>query len=671
MKAASGWMAGLLALALALAAGPAWSDTEAEADPRASRTLSPYFFVENGDPAVDVIPLESTKVDAVISGVIANVRVTQVYVNRGSRPIHAKYVFPGSTRAAVHGMTMTIGDHRVVAKIKEREEAKATFEKAVREGKSASLLEQSRPNVFSMRVGNILPGDRVEVELQYTELLTPEEQVYEFLYPTVVGPRYSSQAAATSPERDQFVASPYVPEGGAAPSRFDIHVTVDGGVPLSDLASPSHKTWTEWDGGSRASVALDAEEGSGGNRDFVLRYRLAGEAIASGVLLYQGADEGFFMVMAQPPARPTAADIPPREYVFVVDVSGSMGGFPLDTSKALLRDLIGRLRPTDTFNVLLFSGTSHLMAPRSIAATEANVAEAVRAIDGVRGGGGTELYSALDRAINLPAPDGVARSIVLVTDGYITAEADVFGLIARNLGRANVFAFGIGSSVNRHLIEGVARAGHGEPFVVLEPGEAPAIAERFRRYIELPVLTDISVSAEGFDAYDMEPAGFPDLLAERPLVVLGKWRGAPAGRIVLRGRTGSGPWERTIDVASAKASTSNGALASLWARNRVAALGDFGLEGSAERNRDAIVALGLKYTLLTAFTSFVAVHEVVRNPGGDGANVNQPLPLPEGVSNSAVGMTQGSEPELVFVLLALATLFLVRLRGRSAEGWGR
>ena len=658
MNAARAWVAGLVMVALSAAAG--WAEPEAEGDRAASKTLSPYFFVENGDPAVDVIPLESTRVDAAISGVIASVRVSQVYVNRGSRPIHAKYVFPGSTRAAVHGMTMTIGDHRVVAKIKEREEAKATFEKAVREGKSASLLEQSRPNVFSMRVGNILPGDRVEVELQYTELLVSEEQVYEFVYPTVVGPRYSSQDAATSPERDRFVASPYVPEGGPAPSRFDIKVTVDAGVPLSDLACPTHRTWTEWDGASRASLALDPAEDGGGNRDFILRYRLTGEAIASGLLLYQGEDEGFFMVMAQPPARPAAADIPPREYVFVVDVSGSMGGFPLDTAKALLRDLIGRLRPTDTFNVLLFSGTSHLMAPQSVQATEGNIAAAVRAIDDVRGGGGTELYAALERAIHLPAPDGVARSIVLITDGYITAEADVFRLIAENLGRANVFSFGIGSGVNRHLVEGVARAGRGEPFVVTGPEEAPGIAARFRRYIEMPVLTDISVTAEGFEAYDMEPSGFPDLLAERPLVVLGKWRGTPGGRIVVRGRTGGGPWERVVDVASVRPAESNRALASLWARNRVAALGDFGLQGSADRNRAQIVALGLKYTLLTAFTSFVAVHEVVRNPGGEGANVDQPLPLPAGVSNAAVGMAQGSEPELFLVLLALATLLLVR-----------
>jgi Ca-activated chloride channel family protein len=269
---------------MAVMAWPAAGAAQASEDGqrRGDRTLAPYFFVENGDPAVDQVPLEGTDVDVTISGVIASVRVTQIYVNRGARPIHARYVFPGSTRAAVHGMTMTIGDRRVVAKIQEREAAKATFEKAKSEGKSASLLEQSRPNVFSMSVANILPGDRVQVELRYTELLTPEERVYEFMFPTVVGPRYSSDKAEGAPDRDRFVASPYLPEGSEPRTRFDIKVAVDAGVPLHELACPSHKTWTEWDGASKATVRLDAAEAGGGNRDFILRYKLAGERIASG-----------------------------------------------------------------------------------------------------------------------------------------------------------------------------------------------------------------------------------------------------------------------------------------------------------------------------------------------------------------------------------------------------
>ena len=153
----------------------------------ADKTLSPYFFVEGGDPAIDRLPLKDTRVDVAITGVIADVTVRQVYENHGTRPIHARYVFPASTRAAVYGMTMTVGDARTVAKIRERKQAAREFEAAKKEGKSASLLEQSRPNVFTMKIANVLPGDTISVELKYTELLVPTDGVYEFVYPTEIG----------------------------------------------------------------------------------------------------------------------------------------------------------------------------------------------------------------------------------------------------------------------------------------------------------------------------------------------------------------------------------------------------------------------------------------------------------------------------------------------------
>ena len=661
MRVESLWIA---CLVLGIAS-PGQSGVQGEGD--GGKTLAPYFFVENGDPALDQVPLKATKVDVAVSGVIADVRVTQVYENRGTRPINARYVFPGSTRAAVHGMRMRIGDHMIVAQIKEREQAKAEYQQAVREGKSASLLEQSRPNVFSMSVGNILPGDTIEVELGYTELLVPEEGVYEFVFPTVVGPRYSSDSAEGAPDKDHFVANPYLKEGVVSKTTFDIQVALATGLPLRELGCPSHRTQTEWQGAAKARVRLDPQESAGGNRDFILKYRLSGERIASGLLLFEGEDESFFLVMAQPPERVTASDVPAREYVFVVDVSGSMHGFPLDTSKELLKNLIASLKPTDTFNVVLFSGGSSVMAPRSLAANAENIAKALQVIDGQDGGGGTELHAALDTALSIPRAENVSRSVVLVTDGYISAESDVFGLVAKNLGRTNFFAFGIGSGVNRHLIEGVARAGQGEPFVVTGPEQAASSAERFRRYIQSPVLTKISIAFEGFAAEEVEPSGFPDLLAQRPLVAFGKWHGARSGSIVISGLSGSGPYRQVLDVSKTEALPANRALRHLWARARIAALSDYGATGVPETHRDEIVALGLKYNLLTAFTSFVAVYQVVRNTAGSGTDVDQPLPLPKGVSNLAVAgesLAQGSEPGLVLLFLALASLAFAALGRR-------
>jgi Ca-activated chloride channel family protein len=202
----------------------------------ADKPLSPFFFVEGGDPAIDRLPLKDTRVDVAISGVIADVTVRQIYENRGTRPIHARYIFPASTRAAVYGMTMTVGNVRIVARIREREEATREFDRAKREGKSASLLEESRPNVFTMKVANVLPGDTIAVELKYTELLVPTDGVYEFVYPTVVGPRYSEKHESQASPGDEFVRAPYTHEGELPRSEFHLSGVVSTGVPLQDLA---------------------------------------------------------------------------------------------------------------------------------------------------------------------------------------------------------------------------------------------------------------------------------------------------------------------------------------------------------------------------------------------------------------------------------------------------
>jgi Ca-activated chloride channel family protein len=649
------------------------------------KTLSPYFFVEGGDPDLDRLPLKDTRVDVAIAGVIADVTVRQVYENRGQRPLHARYVFPASTRAAVSGLTMTIGDVRIVAKIREREQAKTEFEAAKKEGKSATLLEQSRPNVFTMSVANVLPGDTILVELKYTELLVPTDGVYEFVYPTVVGPRYSEKSESGARPEDQFVKSAYTKQGVAPKSEFHLAGVISTGVPFQELVSPTHQMTVRTSGPGRADIQLADSERLGGNRDFILRYRLAGQKIGAGLLLYQGRDQNFFLLMAEPPQAVTRDEIPPRDYVFVVDVSGSMSGFPLDTAKKLLGDLVNVLRPTDTFNIVVFESGFEVFSPVSVPATTPNLRRGLQFIGSKSGGGGTRLLNGLQRAVELPREPGLARSVVLLTDGYIDAEADVFDYIREHLDDANFFAFGIGSSVNRHLIEGVARAGLGEPFIVTNPNEAPEAAEQLRQYIETPVLTDIDVAFSGFEVYDVEPTKIPDLFASRPIVVFGKWRGTIGGSIQITGRTGRGAYQASVPVVPAAADASHAALRPLWARTRIANLSDFGPARPTEERIAEITSLGLTYSLLTKYTSFIAVHEVVRRTSDDADDVDQPLPLPEGVSDRAVGVTSGAEPELIwivavaFMLLGCAHLLRARrlaarraaasgLRGHAAAG---
>lgn len=644
----------LIATAILPLFSPAHAQEEGSAVQEEDKTLAPYFFVQ-GDPTVDQLPLKDTRVEISVSGVIADVKVVQVYKNEGTRPINASYVFPASTRAAVYGMRMQIGDQIIVAKIKEREKAQQDFEKAQQEGKSASLLEQNRPNVFSMKLANLMPQEQVEISLFYTELLVPTDSVYEVVFPTVVGPRYPS--AETDPKKNGWVKTPYLHQGNKPTSTLHISARINAGMPIQDLTSPSHQVTPLWTGSNSAQVDLAEEDAFQGNRDFILRYRLAGEQITSGLLLYQGQDENFFLYMAQPPQRVVTDEIPPREYIFVVDVSGSMDGFPLNTSKQLLKDLIGKLRPTDLFNIVLFAGDAAILSPKSLPANQENVTRAIHLIEQQRGGGGTELLPAVQQAMNIPRDMNMSRSVVLVTDGYISGEQGVFDYIRDNLDKCNVFTFGIGSSVNRYLMEGVAHAGMGEPFIVTDENEAAAAAAKFREYIQTPVLTDITVRSVGFETYDVHPAHLPDLMAQRPVIVFGKWRGPVGGMFELHGKTGRGDYVARFDVSSVQPEEANRALRYLWARNRIAELSDYGSSQVEDGRVKEITQLGLKYSLLTQYTSFIAVREKVVNNTGSADNVEQPLPLPVGVSDMAVG----SEPELIWLasLGLLVALFMV------------
>jgi len=628
------------------------------------KTLSPYFKVigENNDGS-ETLPLQETSAKVDIAGVIANVKVRQVYQNSGNTPIEAVYVFPGSTKAAVYAMKTTIGERVVIAKIKERQAAKVAYTQAKKQGKRASLLEQQRPNVFQMNVANIMPGDQIVVELSYTELIVPEQGVYEFVYPEVVGPRYSEIPVQAAADTESWISNPYLQEGEPAPYAFDIRVSVSAGIPIQALMSPSHQVDVNYNEQGTANIQLKNTGNNNGDRDYILRYQLRGKEIESGLLLYEGEQENFFLLMSQPPQRVATENIPAREYIFVVDVSGSMHGFPLDTSKKLMRELLGDLRPMDSFNILFFAGGSSVLSETSLLVTPANINKAISMMENQRGGGGTRLLPALKRAMAFPAKETTSRSFVIVTDGYVSVETEAFDYVKDHLNNANFFAFGIGSSVNRFLIEGLARAGQGEPFVITSPSDAPQIAQRFREYIETPVLTGINLEFDDFDVYDIEPKHTPDLFAERPLIIYGKWRGNPQGKINIHGYSGGVDYSKNIDVSQAKTSTSNQALRYLWARQRIAELEDYEKLRPNFEQKAEITSLGLTYNLLTAYTSFIAIDEVVVNLDGKSGKVKQSLPLPKGVSNLAVGgiVPTTPEPGILSLLCVLAFMLIALL----------
>nr|WP_321152727.1 VIT and VWA domain-containing protein [uncultured Acetatifactor sp.] len=658
------------------------------------KLLAPYFVIqsEGADVSTDYFPLKSTEVTTNINGVIAETYVVQTYVNEGDKPINAQYVFPTSSTATVHGMKMEIGNHVVTATIKEKEEAKEEYEEAKEEGKSASLLEQRRPNVFTMDVANVMPGDTARIELHYTELVATTEGICEFVFPTVVGPRYITPDDADSPVADAAVphkgtdgeesgpdgqdkaaedsdtdksgadedaaagshaesgdgwaAGPYLPQGVLPDSEYRITVNLSTGVPIADVSCKSHEIKVEQENDSQARITLANPEDYAGNRDFILKYRLTGESVESGLVLTQTDSEKYFFLTVQPPQRYTPDDIPPREYIFVLDISGSMYGYPLDTAKDLIRGLAADLRDIDSFNLVLFSDDTYLLSTKSLAATSKNVRAAIDLIDEQEGGGGTSMLEALQTAVSVPMKEDIARSVVIITDGYISNEEDIYDLINENMDTASFFSFGIGCSVNDYLIKGIAQCGMGESFLVTDSEDAEESAKRFASYIEAPLMTGITVEYEGFDVYDVATATPSILYARKPLILFGKWRGEPAGTITVKGKAGGEDYVQEIAVADSAVDTEDESVRYLWARTKLDQLAGYGSIRNDDSVKEEITKLGLDYNMTTPYTSFVAVVEEIRNPEGESEDVQQANPLPLQVSNLAVGggYTAYSEP---------------------------
>lgn len=601
------------------------------------QSQSPYFAVDKNTD-LEAFPLLSSYADVTITGPIADVSITQSYTNNGTTPIEAIYVFPASTRAAVYSMEMKVGKRTIVADIQKKKEARANYERAKVEGKRASLLEQHRPNVFQMNVGNIMPGDKIELEMKYTEFILPEDQQYSFVYPTVVGPRYTGEEAAS------FAGQPYTKSSELPSYDFGIDVHLNMPVQINQLTSPSHETLITKRGKS-ARIETKSSDKKAGNRDFIVHYKLSDIGIQSGLMTYDHGDESFFLCQVEPPALETCPEITPREYIFVLDVSGSMMGFPMDVSKVLMKNLFAGMTSYDKFNVMFFAGSAAMMHQQSVSATPSNIKKAFTEFNNMKGGGGTNMLKAINKALAIPKEKDYSRSFVIVTDGYVSVEEKTYTTIQKNLGSANFFAFGIGSSVNRSLIEGIAHVGGGTSFIVTEQKYALKEANKLKKYIESPMLTNIKYSGTGIELYDVIPEHIPDLMGARPIYLFGKYKNNRDGHITINGNRGGKPFSRDIRFPETNM-VGNKGLAYLWAREKIRFLDDFnGVNHNAERVEE-VTSLGLKYNLLTKYTSFVAIDDKVVNDSGKSKSVKQTLPMPQGVSNSAIGFEM-ELPELL------------------------
>ncbi|MGH7166513.1 MAG: VIT and vWA domain-containing protein [Nitrospiraceae bacterium] len=607
---------------------------------------------DQGTPS-NFCPLKHTEVQVEITGFLARTHVTQHFENAFNEKIEAVYTFPLPQRAAVDDMTLTVGDRIVKAKIKRREEAQAMYEAARTAGHVAGLLDQERPNIFTQSVANIMPGENVTITISYAETLTYEDGSYELVFPMVVGPRYipgqptGNQGGGWAPDTDRVpdasrITPPVVKEGTRAGHDISLEVVLDAGVPIESLASPSHAISVERPGADRAVVRLQ-NKAVIPNKDFILTYDVAGRKIEDAVLTHrngQHGNAGFFTLILQPPDRVSPAEVMPKELVFVLDTSGSMSGVPIEKAKETMKLALEGLYPQDTFNLITFSGDTHILFPEPVPATKENLQKAQAFLQSRAGGGGTEMMMAIRAALDPSDAQNHVRIVCFMTDGYVGNDLEIIAEVQRHP-NARVFSFGIGSSVNRFLLDKMAECGRGEVEYVGLKDDGSAAAKRFHERVRNPLLTDITVDWGRLTVADVYPSRLPDLFSAKPVVLTGRYTSAAKGVIRLRGKMAGRETTREIQVNLPGSEPRHQVLATLWARTRIDDLMGQDLNGlqrgtTRAEVREAITQLGLDYRLMTQFTSFVAVEEITITDGGQPRRIDVPVEIPEGVSYEGV-----------------------------------
>ena len=597
------------------------------------------------------LPLKHTDVSVQISAFIASVGVEQQYNNPYDTKIEAVYVFPLPQDAAVTDFIMIIGERRIRGMIREKEEAKRLYEAAKAQGHRAALLTQERPNIFEQKVANIEPGEDIDVNITYFNTLPYRDGKFEFVFPMVVGPRFNppgstegvgAVARGNRGASGQSTEVEYLKPGERSGQDIDVTVSIDAGMDIEDIHSPSHAVHVKRQGSS-ATVSLKRHDRIP-NRDLVLRYRLAGDELKTALLVNESEQGNTFALLLQPPAN--MVDVPrmPREMIFVLDCSGSMNGFPIEKSKEAMNRCLRSMDKDDTFQILRFSDSASSWGPVPVPATEANVREALAFIEGLHGSGGTMMIEGVKAALSFPHDERRLRVVSFMTDGYIGNEAQILRAVEERLGDSRIFSFGIGNSVNRYLIERMASFGRGTAaFVGLNEGAARAV-DRFYERLAHPALCDVELDWGGSDVSDVFPVGVPDVFVGRPVLVTGRYEGRLRGPLTIRGRVGGRYKGYEVAVNAARKRGEHPGIASVWARSKIRALHEAEIKagGDAELKHE-IILTSMEHRVLSQYTAFLAVDSLEKTKGAFGVSVNVPVPVPDGVRyETTVRETSGS-----------------------------
>jgi Ca-activated chloride channel family protein len=607
-------------------------------------------------------PLKHTDVAADISGFIARVRVTQTFHNPTKEKIEAVYVFPLPHEAAVDEMTMVVGERKIVGLIKRRAEARSIYEQALRSGQTAALLEQERPNIFTQSVGNIEPGQEVKIEISYVDALRYDMGTYEFHFPMVVGPRYIPGAPTASPEPRaaelQGKVSPPVPDTNRVPDAsrisppvlkpgvrnghdISLSVKLDAGVPIQNLKSANHEAAITRDGARAAAIKLSPAD-SVPNKDFVLRYGVVGKKPEMALLAHTGdysADRrqlgnGYFMLMIQPQEDERLTKSPPREIVFLVDVSGSMSGEPTAKVIDAMQGMLKLCRPQDTLQVITFASQAHKLFERPVPVNEENIGKALGFTSALQGSGGTEMLKGVQLAIDEPIDNERLRIVVMLTDGYIGNEAEIIEHVGKHCGdQIRFWCVGIGSSPNMFLVDGVARQGGGMGKKLELKQESQPLVQEIMTRIQRAQLAKVRVDWSDLKVSETYPAKIPELWAGRPVIIYGRYASGGPARITVSGSVEGEPVSWPLNVELPAERRDSDVLAKVRARQKVEDLMQQTYYAGSPAIEEMVTAIALDYRLMSQYTSFVAVDEKQAEssePARPPRRMLVPVPLPEG-----------------------------------------
>ncbi|MCD6052106.1 MAG: marine proteobacterial sortase target protein [Verrucomicrobia bacterium] len=584
------------------------------------------------------LPLKHTDVQATISAYIASVNVTQQFHNPYDQKIEAVYVFPLPHNAAVNEFIMTIGERRIRGIIRDRQEAEEIYQAAKQQGYTASLLTQERPNIFTQSVANIEPGKQVDIFIRYFHTLAYDDGWYEFVFPMVVGPRFNppgskdgvgSVARGKSGASGQGTEVSYLKPGERSGHDISVSVDLHAGVKVEGLTSRSHALNQVKHTDDHLTVTLNPND-TIPNKDLVVRYKVAGEKLKANWLSHKGEKDNYFTLMLYPPKELQSLKRHPLELVFVLDCSGSMNGRPLEQAKAAIARALQQMQPDDTFQLINFSNDARQLGNQPLPATPQNIRKGLDYLAKLNSEGGTMMIEGIKAALDFPHDAERLRFVCFLTDGYIGNENEILAEINKRLDASRIFSFGIGSSVNRFLMDSMAKAGRGTVAYLGNNESAADLMDLFMQRISHPALTDIAINWNGLQVTDVFPKRLPDLFPGRPVIITGKYQGQPNGSISLLGYVSGQKIEMRVPVKSDDSSQPG--LAAVWARHKIASLAEEAISNPSGRLVDTIKQVALDHNLMSAFTAFVAVDASRKTAGESAVTTPVSVPTPEGVS---------------------------------------